>query len=166
MNKLFSNEKGSILVSVVLFMSVTSMMITGVSYLVKNQAIQFKQLQQSYEAKAAIAMSEELLMKKLEEGESVASGEIQFNSATVNIANMDQNKYEFTAQLKDGYTLSKLVRHPVVDEEKGTTEENLSEKSTSKEDKQEENIGEAESVHSDKEKREITPLPKNRTEES
>lgn len=129
-------EKGNILISVLLFVSLSSVMISGIAVATRNQVVQLRQTQDSYYARSMIAMTTTILQKKAESGEILEPGQIVFTEGAVLIQRINPEEVELNAVLKNNFSTKIVIKHPIVNDEEDPSEneEELNELEESKND--------------------------------
>lgn len=101
------NEKGSILISTLLFVSVSAVLIVGIAKVVSTQTTQLKQIQYSYEARSMISMTETILFEEFKQNLELKNGKVMFNNGEVKITKQSDKVFLLKASLDDGYAVSK-----------------------------------------------------------
>lgn len=115
-------EKGNILISVLLFVSLSSVMISGIAVATRNQVVQLRQTQDSYYARSMIAMTTTILQKKAESGEILEPGQIVFTEGAVLIQRINPEEVELNAVLKNNFSTKIVIKHPIVNDEEDPSE--------------------------------------------
>ncbi|WP_413527354.1 hypothetical protein [Marinilactibacillus psychrotolerans] len=101
------NEEGSILISTLLFVSVTAMLIGGISRVISTQITQLNQIHYSYEARSMISMTETILTKEFEDSQKLKNGKVKFNKGEVKISKQSDKRCLLEVSLTDiKYTLT------------------------------------------------------------
>lgn len=95
------NEKGSILISTLLFISITAILISGLASITRTQVIQLKQVQYSYQARSMISMTETVVLDEIESNSKLQAGRIVFNNGVVEITKKTESLLILTATLDD-----------------------------------------------------------------
>ncbi|MFC6463832.1 hypothetical protein ACFP65_02260 [Marinilactibacillus sp. GCM10026970] len=100
-------ERGSILVSAVLFMAIAALFLTGIASLVKTQVKQLNQVQNSYEVRSMINLAEKVLIHSETEREAAQKGFIPFNEGSVEWSRVNEQVYRLKARLDNGHEFVK-----------------------------------------------------------
>lgn len=95
------SEKGSILISTLLFISITAILISGLASIIQTQVIQLKQVQYSYQARSMLSMTETLVLDEIEKNSKLQKGKIIFNNGVVEINKRTESILILTATLDD-----------------------------------------------------------------
>ncbi|WP_225743604.1 competence type IV pilus minor pilin ComGG [Marinilactibacillus sp. Marseille-P9653] len=102
-------ERGSILISAVLFMAIAALLLTGIASLVKMQVKQLSQVQNSYEVRSMINLAEKVLTYSETEREAAQNGNITFNKGSVEWSRVNEQVYRLKARLDNGHELVKEI---------------------------------------------------------
>ncbi|GAA0352594.1 hypothetical protein GCM10008932_01970 [Alkalibacterium iburiense] len=96
------DDQGSILVSTFALLLFISFLITSASLVIKHQVVQYNLISQTYEAKAMIEMTKQILVD--EDNEAISSGSLAFSNGTVTIKQTGERKYSIEATLNNNFT--------------------------------------------------------------
>src|SRR5690554_5731072 len=104
------DDQGSILVSTFALLLFISFLITSTSLVIKHQVIQYNLISQSYEAKAMIEMTKQIMVE--ENNEAIKNGALVFSEGTVTVKQMGDRKYSIEATLDSNYTSRSVFTLP------------------------------------------------------
>ena len=96
------DDQGSILVSTFALLLFISFLITSASLVIKHQVVQYNLISQTYEAKAMIEMTKQILVD--EDKETISSGSLVFSNGTVTVIQTEDRKYSIEATLDNNFT--------------------------------------------------------------
>lgn len=99
--KVKQDEQGSILVSTFGLLLFLSFLITTATLVIKHQVIQYNLITHTYEAKAMIEMTKQILLE--EDDESIRSGSLSFTNGTVSVKRTHDRRYTIEATLDNNY---------------------------------------------------------------
>ncbi|WP_208558639.1 competence type IV pilus minor pilin ComGG [Marinilactibacillus kalidii] len=103
------DEAGSILISALLFVAVSSLFLTGLASIVRTQAAQLTQIQHTYEAKSMIKLTENLLENSSKEREKSTKGIVFFENGRADWEKFSENQYNVKAILNNDYVISSRI---------------------------------------------------------
>jgi hypothetical protein len=106
------NEEGSMLLSVLLFVSFAAFLVINVSFVIRNQSFQLRQTTYSYEAKSMIEVTKDILAEKQSAGETIENVRIHFSNGEVNVTQLSEEKLSLTVFLDDGFSINKTIVFP------------------------------------------------------
>jgi len=109
MKKFIQNDEGSIFASVVLIITLSAVLLMGLTNVLKNQVIQYHNIKNVYEAKSMIEMSEYIVNDQIKNESIETGGEIHFSSGDVQFIVVSKNKIKMDVTLTNGFTSSKYV---------------------------------------------------------
>lgn len=115
------NEEGSMLLSVLLFVSFSAFLLTGMAFAIRNQSYQYRLAQQAYEGKGMIEISVVLLENEWEATAEIVSGTIHFEEGIVTIQKKKDATFQLDATLNNGYHTSQVVTLSTQEEAREST---------------------------------------------
>ena len=105
------NENGSILISALLFISVSAIFVTGLAVIIQKQVSQLDQIQESYQVRSMLHIAESKLNQQLDQDPvSPNSGTIVFNKGRVTIEQQTDTQFELKAVLDSGFSLDRIIK--------------------------------------------------------
>lgn len=107
MKRIIQDEEGSIIASVVLLISLSSVLLLGMTYIIKNQVIQYHNIKNAYEAKSMLEMSEFVVNERIEDESLKIGGMIRFSNGEVEVNISSDEQINMEARLTNGFTSSK-----------------------------------------------------------
>lgn len=112
------NERGSILISTLLFISISAILISGLASIIRTQVTQLKEVQYTYQARSMLAMTETVVCEEIEKNSKLQKGKIVFNSGVVEIHKETESLLTLTATLDshDYMMSSQINMKPHIDE--------------------------------------------------
>lgn len=117
------NETGSALPSALLLLFIFTAFLTRFSSVVRNQVLTHIFLQDGYQTKAMIALTEIHLKEEREKDRNEMLGEFVFDKGTVNVSRTDPDTLLFQVAVENRFTLSETRYHPAKVEEPEESEE-------------------------------------------
>lgn len=106
MNKI-RDQTASIILSSLSFLIVMSLMLAGLSVVIKNEAQQAEMLSNNYIAKAMISLSVQLINETASDDIN-GFGRVTFNHGQVQVERIKDNQIRLTATLTNDYTFSQI----------------------------------------------------------
>ncbi|OJF94305.1 hypothetical protein AX762_07535 [Alkalibacterium sp. 20] len=107
-NKISHNDEGSLLLSTFHLLLFISFLIISLTAILQHQMMQLQQINQSYEAKALIEVSEVFLRERLE-WEDIETGTLYFNEGRVDVAKETETLYTLVATMPNHYTSRRSI---------------------------------------------------------
>lgn len=107
MRRIIQDEEGSIIASVVLLITLSSVLLLGMTYIIKNQVIQYHNIKNAYETKSMLEMSEFVVNERIENNSLKTGGMIRFSNGEVEVNISPEEQINMEARLTNGFTSSK-----------------------------------------------------------
>lgn len=102
-------EEGSILLSVLLFVSFSTFLVISVAAIVRTESYQLRLTQQAYEARSLLTISQYLLEEEWNNAEDITHGEIVFSHGKVEITKENDQFFTLTVSLDSGFEMTESV---------------------------------------------------------
>jgi len=109
MKKSIQNDEGSIIASVVLVITLSSVLLIGLTYILENQVTQYHNIKNVYEAKSMLEVSEHIVNEQTEKEPIVSGGELQFSNGEVQVEILSADQIKMNATLTNGFTSSRYI---------------------------------------------------------
>lgn len=104
------NDKGSVLPTVLVLMLVLAGLLTGTTFILRNQVQQLTLTQNSYRVRTMVEVAETIFLETRKE--ETASMTVAFNEGVVVIEQKEQAVYTLKGQLENGYSYEKKLNLP------------------------------------------------------
>lgn len=136
------NEKGAVLPSVMVFVFLLVIILLGSVKIYHDQIHQLTGTREAYKAETMLQLTEQELMARLENDETIYSGTAKFDAGRVTIQKNTAKHYQIKATTNTGFTLQKEVEYAVKEKVPDNTS---SKESTEQSTLKKESISEADS---------------------
>lgn len=103
-------EEGTILISVLLFLSLSALLVNSAAAVTRNHVIQLRQTQESYYARSMIELTTTLLKDEMKSEGIVEEGEVTFSDGMVLVERISEDEYEITAFLNNDFSIKKSIK--------------------------------------------------------
>lgn len=133
MKNIIQDEEGSIIASVILLITLSSVLLLGMTQIVKNQVMQFHNIKNAYEAKSMLEMSEHIVSEGIENHSLKTGGTIRFSNGEVELSISPEEQLILEARLTNGFTSSKHLSNVFSTSEENETDVQKEEPSRNKE---------------------------------
>ncbi|SFH78673.1 hypothetical protein [Pisciglobus halotolerans] len=103
------NEEGGIFPSMIVFISLTLLVVFGTVSIYRSQMYQLRLTKQAYLANSMLVLTEDALEKQLESGKTVKEAKANFEKGVVSIHKISEDTYQLQATEANGFTKKKTV---------------------------------------------------------